>query len=145
VCTSVSLFFLFCTIFQKLFLDNHLILIFSKIYFNFRIFKNFIFLCLFSSGHKILRNITISPFLMIIILLFMDDSFIQRVPKKKRRVHSSLIYRRILIIYTPNQMVVSRLQNGLINSRIAPRASRLNCQNIFFSNGITYFFFSNSD
>jgi hypothetical protein len=62
------------------------------------------------------------------------------VPKK---VHSSLIYRRILIIYTPNtpnQMVVSRLQNGLINSRIAPRASRLNCQNIFFSNGITYFF-----
>jgi hypothetical protein len=50
-------------------------------------------------------------------------------PQKKRRVHSSLIYRRILIIYTPNQMVVSKLQNGLINSRIAPRASRLNCQN----------------
>jgi hypothetical protein len=24
------------------------------------------------------------------------------VPKKKRRVHSSLIYRGILIIYTPN-------------------------------------------
>jgi hypothetical protein len=24
------------------------------------------------------------------------------VPKKKKRVHSSLIYRRILIIYTPN-------------------------------------------
>jgi hypothetical protein len=66
--------------------------------------------------------------------------YIQGVPKKKRRVHSSLIYRRILIIYTPNQMVVSRLQNGLINLRIATRASRLNCQNIFFSNGITYFF-----
>jgi hypothetical protein len=63
-----------------------------------------------------------------------------RCPQKKRRVHSSLIYRRILIVYTPNQMVVSRLQNGLINSRIAPRASRLNCQNIFFSNRITYFF-----
>jgi hypothetical protein len=42
-------------------------------------------------------------------------------------------------------MVVNRLQNGLINSRVAPRASRLNCQNIFFSNGITNFFVSNSD
>jgi hypothetical protein len=43
-------------------------------------------------------------------------------------------------------MVVNRLQNGLINSCIAPRASRLKCQNIFFSNGITYIlFFSNSD
>jgi hypothetical protein len=29
-------------------------------------------------------------------------------------------------------MVANRLQNGLINSRIAPRASRLNCQNFFF-------------
>jgi hypothetical protein len=29
-------------------------------------------------------------------------SFIYSVPKKKRRVHNSLIYRRILIIYTPN-------------------------------------------
>jgi hypothetical protein len=29
--------------------------------------------------------------------------FLYRVsPKKKRRVHNSLIYRRILIIYTPN-------------------------------------------
>jgi hypothetical protein len=37
-------------------------------------------------------------------------------------------------------MVVNRLQYGLLNSRIAPRASRLNCQNIFFSNGNTYFF-----
>jgi hypothetical protein len=27
---------------------------------------------------------------------------IHRVSPKKRRVHSSLIYRRILIIYTPN-------------------------------------------
>jgi hypothetical protein len=51
------------------------------------------------------------------------------VSPKKRRGHSSLIYRRILIIYTPNEMVVNRLQNGLINSRIAPRASRLNWQN----------------
>jgi hypothetical protein len=61
-------------------------------------------------------------------------------PQKKRRVYSSLIYRRILIIYTPNQMVVNRLQNGLINSRIAPRASRLNCQNIFFQMGLHIFF-----
>jgi hypothetical protein len=61
-------------------------------------------------------------------------------PQKKRRVHSSLIYRRILIIYTPNQMVVSRLQNGLINLRIATRASRLNCQNIFFQMGLHTFF-----
>jgi hypothetical protein len=28
--------------------------------------------------------------------------YIYRCPTKKRRVHSSLIYRRILIIYTPN-------------------------------------------
>jgi hypothetical protein len=41
-------------------------------------------------------------------------------------------------------MVVSRLQNGLINSRIAPRTSRLNCQNIFFQMGL-HTFFSNSD
>jgi hypothetical protein len=27
---------------------------------------------------------------------------------------------------------MNRLQNGLINPRIAPRASRLNCKNIFF-------------
>jgi hypothetical protein len=33
-------------------------------------------------------------------------------------------------------MVVNRLQNGLINSRIAPRALRLNCQNIFFQMGL---------
>jgi hypothetical protein len=63
-----------------------------------------------------------------------------RLSPKKRRVHSSLIYRRILIIYTPNQMVVSRLQNGLINLRIATRASRLNCQNIFFQMGLHTFF-----
>jgi hypothetical protein len=42
-------------------------------------------------------------------------------------------------------MVVNRLQNGLINSSIAPWALRVNCQNIFFSNEITYFFFSSSD
>jgi hypothetical protein len=42
-------------------------------------------------------------------------------------------------------MVVNRLQNGLINSRIAPRASRLNCQNIFFQMGLHTFFFGNSD
>jgi hypothetical protein len=29
-------------------------------------------------------------------------------------------------------MVVNRLQNGLINSSIAPLASRVNCQNVFF-------------
>jgi hypothetical protein len=43
-------------------------------------------------------------------------------------------------MYTPNQMVVSRLQNALINSRIAPRALRLNCQNIFFQMGLHTFF-----
>jgi hypothetical protein len=32
----------------------------------------------------------------------MKEGFYTGVPKKKRRVHSSLIYRRILIIYTPN-------------------------------------------
>jgi hypothetical protein len=29
-------------------------------------------------------------------------------------------------------MVVNGLLNGLLNSRIGPRASRLNCQNIYF-------------
>jgi hypothetical protein len=38
-------------------------------------------------------------------------------------------------------MVVNRLQNGLINSRIAPRTSRLDCQNIFFQMGLHIFFF----
>jgi hypothetical protein len=43
-------------------------------------------------------------------------------------------------------MVVNKLQNGIINSSIAPWASRVNCQNIFFQMGLcTYFFFSNSD
>jgi hypothetical protein len=42
-------------------------------------------------------------------------------------------------------VIVDRLQNGLLNSRIAPRASRLNCQNIFFQMGIHIFFCSNSD
>jgi hypothetical protein len=42
-------------------------------------------------------------------------------------------------------MVVNRLQNGLLNSRIAPRASRLNCQNIFFFKSDYILFFSNSD
>jgi hypothetical protein len=37
-------------------------------------------------------------------------------------------------------MVVNRLQNGLINSRIAPTASRLNCQNICFQMGLHIFF-----
>jgi hypothetical protein len=41
-------------------------------------------------------------------------------------------------------MVVNRLQNGLINSRIAPRASRLNCQKIFVQIGL-HTFFSNSE
>jgi hypothetical protein len=37
-------------------------------------------------------------------------------------------------------MVVNRLQNDLINSSIAPWASRLNCQNIFFQMGLHIFF-----
>jgi hypothetical protein len=51
------------------------------------------------------------------------------VSSKKKRVHNSLIYRRILIIiHVPNEMVVNRIQNGLIKSQIAPRASGLSCQ-----------------
>jgi hypothetical protein len=42
-------------------------------------------------------------------------------------------------------MVMNRLQKGLINSRISLRASRLNCQNIFFQMRTYNFFFSNSD
>jgi hypothetical protein len=42
-------------------------------------------------------------------------------------------------------MVVGGLQNGLINSRIAPGASGLNCQNVFFQMGLHTFFFGNSD
>jgi hypothetical protein len=41
-------------------------------------------------------------------------------------------------------MVVNKLQNGLINSSIAPWVSRVNCQNIFFEMGL-HIFFSNSD
>jgi hypothetical protein len=38
-------------------------------------------------------------------------------------------------------MVVNKLQNGIINSSIAPWASRVNCQNIFFQMELcTYFF-----
>jgi hypothetical protein len=36
-------------------------------------------------------------------------------------------------------MIVGGLQDGLVNSRIGPGDSGLSCQNIFFSNGITYF------
>jgi hypothetical protein len=56
---------------------------------------------------------------------------IYRVCPKKRRVHFSLIYRRILIIYTPNEMVVNSLQKA-VNSHIALRALRIRCQNILF-------------
>jgi hypothetical protein len=41
-------------------------------------------------------------------------------------------------------MVVNRLQSGLINSGIAPWASRVKCQNIFFQMGL-HIFCSNSD
>jgi hypothetical protein len=41
-------------------------------------------------------------------------------------------------------MVLNRLQNSLINSSIAPWASRVNCQNIFFQMGL-HIFFNNSD
>jgi hypothetical protein len=41
-------------------------------------------------------------------------------------------------------MVVNRLKNGLINSRMPPRASRLNCQKKFFQMGL-HTFCSNSD
>jgi hypothetical protein len=66
-------------------------------------------------------------------------TFFLQCPQKKRRVHSSLIYRRILIIYTPNSMVVNRLQNGLIKSSIAPMGFKGKLSKYFFSNGITYF------
>jgi hypothetical protein len=42
-------------------------------------------------------------------------------------------------------MVVNRLQDGLVNSRIAPGASGLGCQNIFFQMGLHTFFFGGSD
>jgi hypothetical protein len=79
------------------------------------------------------------------MLGFLQKKNIYRCPKKKRRVHGCLIDRSILIIYTPGWMVVGRLQDGLINSRMAPGASRLNCQNIFFQMGLHTFFFSGSD
>jgi hypothetical protein len=41
-------------------------------------------------------------------------------------------------------MIVNRLQNGLINSSIAPWTSRVNCQKKFFQMGL-HIFFSNSD
>jgi hypothetical protein len=57
---------------------------------------------------------------------------IYRLCPKKRRIHFSLIYRRISIIYTPNEMVVNSLQKALINSHIVLRALRIRCQNILF-------------
>jgi hypothetical protein len=42
-------------------------------------------------------------------------------------------------------MVVNGLQNGLVSSRMAPGASGLNCQSVFFQMGLHTFFFSNSD
>jgi hypothetical protein len=42
-------------------------------------------------------------------------------------------------------MVMNRLQDGLPNSRIAPRAPRLNCQKKLSQMGTHTFFFSNSD
>jgi hypothetical protein len=41
-------------------------------------------------------------------------------------------------------MVVNKVQNGVLNSRKAQSASRLNCENIFFQIP-THTFFSNSD
>jgi hypothetical protein len=69
---------------------------------------------------------------------------IYRCAQKKRRVHFSLIYRRILIIYTPNEMVVNSLQKAL-NSHIALRALRIRCQNILFQMRKHIFFNYNSD
>jgi hypothetical protein len=37
-------------------------------------------------------------------------------------------------------MVVNRLQDGLLNSRVVLRVSRLNCQNIFFQRRTHTFF-----
>jgi hypothetical protein len=65
-----------------------------------------------------------------------------KCPKKRRVLHNSLIYRRSLTIYRYTKLngCENNQQNGLINSCIAPRASMVNCQNIFFSNANTYFF-----
>jgi hypothetical protein len=63
-------------------------------------------------------------------------------PKKDESV-APLFIGGFLIIYTTNEMVVNRLQNGLLNSRRAPRVSRLICKNIF-SNANTLLS-SNSD
>jgi hypothetical protein len=41
-------------------------------------------------------------------------------------------------------MVVGRLQDGLVNLRMATGASGLSCRNIFFQMGL-HAFFSNSD
>jgi hypothetical protein len=42
-------------------------------------------------------------------------------------------------------MVVGRLQGGLMDSRMAPGASGLNCQSVFFQVGLHTFFFGGSD
>jgi hypothetical protein len=42
-------------------------------------------------------------------------------------------------------MVVGGLQGGLVNSRMAPGASRLDCQSVFFRMGLHTFFFGGSD
>jgi hypothetical protein len=52
----------------------------------------------------------------------------QGVPKKRDKSIAPSIYRRILIIHTPNSMIVNKLQNGVLNSRKTQSVSRLNCQ-----------------
>jgi hypothetical protein len=61
-------------------------------------------------------------------------------PQKGRRVHDSVVCRRILIICAPGWMVVGRLQNGLINLSMAPWVSRVNCQRKDFQMGLHIFF-----
>jgi hypothetical protein len=63
-----------------------------------------------------------------------------RCPQKRRRVHNSVIHRKILTICTPNQMIVNRLQNGPTNSSTAPRTSRVNCQKKNFKWDYIFFF-----
>jgi hypothetical protein len=88
-----------------------------------------------------INNIIFSILYKSVYVYFWDYSKNENINiQERRRGHTSLIYRRILTISTPNLMAMNRLQNGLPNSRTAPRDSRLNRQNIFFQMRIHFFY-----
>jgi hypothetical protein len=66
--------------------------------------------------------------------------FIYRCPQKIRRVHKSLIYRRILIIYTYTTLNCCEEAKGPTKFTYSLKGFKAKLSKYFFSNGNTYFF-----